>query len=235
MEFGERLLESAQQTFVPMFRRVHERYYNNSVVSILKKPEYVCDFKGGRAEYYIPTVVNSEGRLQFHRIVITVKEKLAEEEIIETVRVMKKQLHKAPGLIDSETFIIAAPKAAVKKIIRGFRHNPHCRGYMTLIVVAEKPKAAWARILTLIKGFWLKRLKRLSEALNIEAELLSEYLIEEVNRSNNYSINSKIRIRSETLQTIFFSFVGTVRYLGDMLRIALLEAVNEQNARGVGG
>lgn len=226
MSFKECFLERAQQTFVPMYRKVHEKYYNNTVFSLMKRPYVYCSFEEGVAEYYIPTLINPENMLQYHRIVIKTFEVLEEQKIRDEVKNLKKQIQKAPGIVDSETIILAARKTNVRKIIRGFRHNLMAKGRMTLIVVAEKPKAAWLRALSLIKKFWSLRAKKLGETLKVGCELLSALLTNDINSSSIKNSINKI-IRSETLQNGFLNMVSTVVFLADMLKIAVLEVALE--------
>lgn len=208
------VLMLAQSVFVPMYHQVHEKYFNNSEVALLKGPKYHYSFKDNFAEYYLPTVINAEGRLQFHRVVFRIMDEIREDYRDEVNAL--KQICTPSGFVDSENLILIAPKATVRRIIRGFRHNSLARGYMTYIIVNKDPRVAFTRALSLLRRFWVRRVEQLCNSLGITE--LRELRDMSLNYSLNLnSLNNSLNA-SETLQVILDNMISTVQYFNEKLR-----------------
>jgi len=110
--YAESILEKLQDVFAPMFRGVHERFWGSGVYACVRRPYIHVDWDHGLAEYYVPTALNGENIMQYHRIVVSIYPYMDHElEKSELVR-LKMPIKPLAGRIDSESIILVAPKVS---------------------------------------------------------------------------------------------------------------------------
>ncbi len=108
--YAERILERFQGLFVPMFRRVHEPLWNNSVYAYVRRPYYYVDWDQGLAEYYVPTVLDGENRMHYYRVVVSVYPYLDRGTVKVEAGRLEVPFTSPAGVIDSESVFLVAPE-----------------------------------------------------------------------------------------------------------------------------
>lgn len=172
--FAERFFELTQNYFIPLYKKVSQPIWNNGIYMNLAKPYYTCYFCIGVAEHYIPTVLNSEGYMQFHRVVIAVLDELDEKSYEDEIQQLLKPLNRPMGLIDSTTIFVIAPKVTKEHAIKVWKEKKkgmlkikRIKDALAIPIVSPCPEVAFKKLLSFIKNFWDKRVKAFLEKLKI--------------------------------------------------------------------
>ena len=130
--YAESILEKLQDVFAPMFRGVHERFWGSGVYACVRRPYIHVDWDQGLAEYYVPTALNGENIMQYHRIVVSIYPYMDHGlEKSELVR-LKMPIKPPAGRIDSESIILVAPKVS-DSYARERRRSIRYRDCMTIL------------------------------------------------------------------------------------------------------
>ena len=108
--YAEGILESLQGSFAPLFRRVHESFWNNGVYAGVRRPYYHVDWDQGLAEYYVPTVLDGENRMHYYRVVVSVYPYLDRGTVRVEAGRLKRPFTSPAGVVDSESIFMVAPR-----------------------------------------------------------------------------------------------------------------------------
>ena len=228
----ERTMELLQSVFTPMYRRVFEPNWNNSMFSNMKKPYVYYDFEQGIYEVYLPTNIDGAGRLHYWRIIVKCYD-MIDRESLESRQIDLQTPYTRPmGVIDRETICHLAKtntpeykktlreawqeggrRAWFKKLLRGFRHEKR-KGYFTIIVVQESPEIAVKRMLSLIYKFCKQGLKGFLNKLKLPNWMFEEYL----SKRANASLLILVKKFSVTIRQIFKGLLETFDYLTVKMR-----------------
>lgn len=222
--YSERVVELCQNVFVPLSKKVGDRYWNNGIFAYQRRPYYMCNFEDAIMEYYIPTALNEENVLQYHRIVIAIYSELDKDIIMSELPKLRTRFTSPAGYVDSETIFFVASRVSKKQvenlkkngrkaIMRGFRHLPH-KGYLTAIIVNNVPEIAFKKIIGLLLNFWQKRLKGLLEKLGEKVNNINKELLVSITDLVDIS-NIVIEKISSLLYNIVGSMHAVVRHLTD--------------------
>lgn len=178
VEFASRFLELVQDAFARVYRNVSEKFWNTGVYSSVRQAYYTCNFDVGFGEYYVPTVMDSEGFMHFHRVVVVVLPELEEEIYEEEVKRVLVPSYRPMGVIDSTTIFIVAPRGTRRHRLRVFlgkfkamlkikRPSPLHRNTLAIPIIHPDPEIAFKKLMTHVSHFWNVRVKRFVEALKL--------------------------------------------------------------------
>jgi hypothetical protein len=173
--FAERFMELCQDWFAPLYRRVSEPLWNNGIYANVRRAYYTCRFDVGVAEYYVPTVLNGEGFMQCHRIVVMVLPELDKDryegEIVRLISPLSEPL----GIIDSTTIFVVAPKVTRQHAFKVWKEKfkamlkiKRIAGCFAIPIVSSAPEVAFKKLLGHLKNFWEKRVKAFLDKLKIQ-------------------------------------------------------------------
>jgi hypothetical protein len=229
--FAERFMELSQGYFAPLYKRVSESLWDNGVYGSVKRAYYTCKFDVGVAEYYVPTVLNGEGFMQSHRIVILVLPELDKEtyegEILRLLRPLSPPL----GFIDSVTIFVVAPKVTKQHAFQVWKDKfkamlkiKRVCGCFAIPIVSPNPEIAFKKLIGHIRNFWEKRVKAFLDRLKIQPWMY-DYKVKNL-ISNTYKV---IEIYDRQIMYCLKSMVAHLVYFVDGLAEAL-RAVGEINA-----
>jgi len=104
---AERFLELCQEVFVGKYRKVDERFWNNSVYAYFKQPYYMCNKDQMIVEYHNFIAPHGD-TLRLHRIVVMSIPEIDPCIIRSELPKLVKPLTKPFGSFDSETIILRA-------------------------------------------------------------------------------------------------------------------------------
>jgi len=173
--FADRLMEIAQDWFATLYKRVSQQYWNNGVYGCVKRPYYMCNFDDAIAEYYVPTALNCESFMQFHRIVISILPEIDEAIYESELKRLLIPFTSPMGLIDSTTIFVISPKVTNKhklkvKLLKHKAMLKIKRNGRTFIIpiVSHIPEIAFKKIVKHIVNFWHKRIQAFLNALKIQ-------------------------------------------------------------------
>jgi hypothetical protein len=173
--FAEKFIEFCQDTFAPIYRRVSEKFWNNGVYAHARRPYYMCNHDLGLAEYYVPTVLNGEGFMQYHRIVVSVVPELDRETYEDEIVRLFRPLSRPMGLIDSTTIFVVAPKVSRLHAFRLWRDRLKARlkikrfhGAFCIPIISPCPEIAFKRLMDHLKHFWDRRIKGFLERFGVQ-------------------------------------------------------------------
>jgi len=107
----ERFLELCQEAFIAKYRKVDERFWNNSVYASLRRPYYMCNWDQMIAEYHNFIAPNGDIR-RYHRIVVDQIPEVDPDIIRSELPKLVRPLTRPFGTFDSETIIIRACKVS---------------------------------------------------------------------------------------------------------------------------
>jgi hypothetical protein len=174
--FAEKFIEHCQDTFVPIYRRVSEQYWNNSIYGNVRRPYYMCNHDVGLAEYYVPTVLNGDGFVQKHRIVVSVLPELDMNIYESEVGKLTKPLSTPMGIIDSTTIFVVAPKVTRQHAFKVWKEKfkamlkiKRVAGCFAIPIIHPDPEIAFKKLLSHLTNFWNKRIKAFLDKLKIQA------------------------------------------------------------------
>jgi len=136
--YAERILEKLQGVFAPMYRRVHEKFWSSGVYACVRRPYIHVDWDQGLAEYYVPTALNGENIMQYHRIVVSIYPYMDHGLKKSELGRLKMLIRPPAGRIDSESIILVAPKVS-DSYARERRRSIRFRDYLeTLRYLRDK-------------------------------------------------------------------------------------------------
>ena len=130
--YAERILENLQGVFAPMYGRVHERFWGSGAYACVRRPYYHVDWDQGLAEYYVPTVLNGENIMQYHRIIVSIYPYMDHGLEKSELGRLKTPIKPPTGRIDSESIILVAPKVS-DSYARERRRSIRYRDCMTIL------------------------------------------------------------------------------------------------------
>jgi hypothetical protein len=173
--FAERFMELCQDWFAPLYKRVSEPLWNNGIYANIRRAYYTCRFDVGVAEYYVPTVLNGEGFIQCHRIVVMVLPELDKDryegEIVRLISPLSEPL----GIIDSTTIFVVAPKVTRQHAFKVWKEKfkamlkiKRIAGCFAIPIVSSAPEVAFKKLLGHLKNFWEKRIRAFLDKLRIQ-------------------------------------------------------------------
>jgi hypothetical protein len=222
-----RTLEILQTVFTPMYRRVFESNWNNSMYATMVKPYYYCDFEQGIYEVYIPTTIDAFNRMHYWRIAVKVYDKIDKDLVEANQHNLETPYVRPLGVIDSETVCHLARtqtnsyrnalrelykqggrKAWFKGLLRGFKHKQK-KGYFSPIIVHESPDIAVKRLLSLIYNFMKTRFKAFLKKLKLQPWMYEEML----EKRNLKSLLILVKDFSLTICTITKSLYGSFDWI----------------------
>lgn len=229
--FADRVLELLNDVYAPMYRRVFERYWNNSFYARMRQSYCQADFKGGVFEQYIPTMENLECNMQFYGVTVRVLQSLDKETLKREVEFwMSQQLVKPAGALDSRLLVFVAPKLSdnIKRkkelFPRGFCPR---KGFMVAVIVNSSPEICVKRILRLTANFLKVRLRKLLEAFHLDHYITKEeslyyqynllYIIEKI----NLSLKTMVQCLSHSLSWLLGGFRHVSRLIGNLNMVKL--------------
>jgi hypothetical protein len=174
--FAEKFIELCQDTFVQIYRKVSESYWNNSIYGNVRRPYYMCDHDFGVAEYYVPTVLNGEGFIQCHRIVVSVLPELDDNIYESEIYRLTRPLSPPMGIIDSTTIFVVAPKVTRRHAFRVWKEKfkamlkiKRVAGCFTIPIISSDPEIAFKKLLAHLTNFWNKRINAFLNRLKVQA------------------------------------------------------------------
>jgi len=229
--FAERFLELCQERFATLYRRVSERFWNNSVYGYVKRAYYMCRFDIGVAGYHVPTTVNGEGFPQENYIAIAVLPELDQQIFDEEVKRLSRPLSPCLGLLDSITIFVVAPKASKeqrrrlagkpwKERLNLFLKNRRMGNIFAYPIICSSPEIAFKKLMDRLVNFWKKRVKGFLDSLKIQPY---QYDYREENLLSN-TYNSICRVLENYDRQIVHclrSMVAHFVYFRDGLREAM--------------
>lgn len=166
-DYKEQVLSLLSQAFIPTYKRVTSRYWNNAVYASVRRPYYHRDDEQDIFEFYIPTFSTPAWNMKYYRIAVKIVPEMNHAEFkneVDALRPIKAFGGRGPaGTIDSETICVISQRAKFPWP-RGYRQNPGKKGYMAYAFVDRIPERATKRLLTAVTAFIANRLKRLFEA-----------------------------------------------------------------------
>ncbi|MEM2567311.1 MAG: hypothetical protein QXR84_08840 [Candidatus Bathyarchaeia archaeon] len=179
VEFAGRFFELVQDAFARVYRNVSEKFWNNGVYASVRQAYYTCNFNVGFGEYYIPTVLDSEGFMHFHRVVVVVLPELESEIYEAEIKRVLVPSCRPMGVIDSTTIFIVAPRGTRRHRLRVFlekfkamlkikRPSPTMRDTLVIPIIHPEPEIAFKKLMTHVSHFWNVRVKRFVEALKLQ-------------------------------------------------------------------
>ena len=235
-------MELLQTVFTPMYRRVFEPNWNNSMFANMRKPYVYYDFEQGIYEVYFPTNIDGAGKLHYWRIIIKCYDEIDRESMESRQIDLQTPYTRPVGIVDRETICHLAKtttpeykkmlkkawnrggrKEWFKNLLRGFRHTKR-KGYFTLIVIHESPEIAIKRLLALIYNFSKKGIVGLLKKLKLQSWMFEEYL----NKRQNNSLLILLKHYSVTIQHILKNLLDTFDWLKMKLKDLYAE-IGRQN------
>ena len=224
--YGDRVIEILQHVFAPMYKKVWEPNWNNSIFGEMKRPYYFYSFMDGVYEVYVPIGPDGEAFMHYWRIVVKVFEEIDHATIRKEQRMMEIPWITPVGVIDSETIIYVAQrpteelKSQIRKngrkaYLRGFRHIRK-RGYFTAIFINEAPEIVMNRLLRFLKNFLEKRINGLLDKLKLPSWMFKE----DLKKGNIESLlnNRLIESYSITIRTILKNMIETLYWFRDKIK-----------------
>ena len=215
-DFENRCMELVTQTFIPIYARISRQYWYNSTFTRMPKPYTHVDHEGLEFETCIPTFMDIEQNMKYHRIVVKILPTLDKKTmLLEGQKLLDHKKTDPNGKLDSQTiFLVARKLTADAKKLWDEDHERKKRGEKQLKlwvfkdrklaghvdicpIFARVPELALKRILKILKGFYAERLKKLAQSFNLE-DLAIEHGYKE---SNLYYIISSI-VESRNLSGI---------------------------------
>ena len=173
--YVEALMEQLQDDFAPIHKRVSEYYWNNEVYGNVKRPYGYYDFDQGIREVYVPTVLNGENFMQFHRIVVSILPELDEGLYEGEIRRLLRPFTFPMGIIDSTTIFVVAPKCTeehrrrVARLKRKAMLKTKRYGNIFIYpIISPIPEIAFKKIKAALVRFWEHRIKKLLEKLKLQ-------------------------------------------------------------------
>ena len=234
--YTDRVLELANATFSPMYTRIFEECWDNSMDARMTRNYCITKWSEGIYEVYVPTFARVDGgNLGFWRIIIKVLPEIDTQAAHEQGIDCFEQHIKPAGVVDSELICLVAPRKSARawrrkeKLIRGFKQEPK-PGYLTGVFIGP-PEICMLRIGKVIANFLKKRIKALLEKLNLEPwqydykghEHLYYTNICNVIESFSYLIATSLRCLSHSLNWILMKMRGLKQEIGrqNMLKMAI--------------
>jgi len=223
-DFSQHFMEYVQDCFAPMYKRVYQKCWNNNVWSFIKRSYYICKHDLGLAEYYIPTCVNQDGLMQYHRVVVSVLPELDQEVFDAEVRRMLKPFILPAGKIDSCTVFVVAPRTTKtqKMKVKQFGRKAMVKisripKGLAMPIIVKEPEIAFKKLLTRLTHFWNVRVKRLLEKLEVQP-MQYDYNLGNIIKDSITVIENKVYgVVKQNLK----SMISTFLWLGDKLKLAL--------------
>jgi hypothetical protein len=216
--FKERVLEMLQRIFAPLYRRVHEKFWNNGTFAYVRRPYYFCNFQDGVYEIYIPTMLDGENRMGYYRIAVKVVEELDEDSIRREQPYMMWAWTTPMGKVESELIVYIARRTNEKQrrkgIIKGFKHSAK-PGYFTAIFVNKNPEITVKRLEDFVSNFIEKRIRSFLEKLKLPQWMFEEHL----RRGHKSSLLILIEKYSLTIRNNLHSMLETLLWIRDKARL----------------
>ena len=173
--FAQKFLEECQKYFATLYRRVSEKFWNNSVYSYVKAAYYTCNFDVGLAEYYVPTVLNGENFMQFYGITVAVLPELDEDIYNREIERLVIPSSRPMGFLDSRTVFVVAPEVTRKHAYKVWKEKTKAMlkirkvaGWLFIPIVSNVPEIAFKKLLRHVVNFWRARVKGFLRKLNVE-------------------------------------------------------------------
>jgi len=173
--FADRFMEMAQDWFATLYQRVSQQYWNNGVYGSVKRGYYMCNFDDAVAEYYIPTALNGENFMQFHRIAVSILPEVDEDIYDGEARRLITPFTSPAGIVDSVTIFVVAPKVTKSHAlkVKQLKHKAMLKikrkGKAFIIpIVSPIPEVAFKRFADHIANFWHKRIQAFLNTLKIQ-------------------------------------------------------------------
>jgi hypothetical protein len=135
----------------------------------------MCNFNDAVAEYYVPTALNGENFMQFHRIAVAVLPEIDERIYDGEINRLITPFTSPMGILDSDTIFVVAPKVTREHALRvkQLKHKAMLKikrkGKAFIIpIVSPIPEIAFKKLVSHIKNFWEKRVKAFLDRLKIQ-------------------------------------------------------------------
>jgi hypothetical protein len=173
--FANRFMELSQSWFATLYGRVSQQYWNNGIYGNMKRAYYMCNFNDAVAEYYVPTALNGENFMQFHRITVAVLPEIDERIYDGEINRLITPFTSPMGIVDSTTIFVVAPKVTrehalrVKKLKHKAMLKIKRKGKAFIIpIVSPIPEIAFKKLAEHIANFWHKRIMAFLNTLKIQ-------------------------------------------------------------------
>lgn len=225
-KFSDSIIGIGATAFSPMYTRIFKQYWDNTFYARMKRNYYYSSFEDGILEYYIPTFMDVEQNMKYHRIVITVIPELDQETFMgEAEKLNRNHFTLGPaGTVDSTTIAIIAPK--LKK--RGFIRSRRLKGnVLACPIISKVPEIAMRRLLQILQGFYEGRIKAMISAFNLD-RCLSTWR-GSLNSTLLYIINSILEKISSDIANGLRCLLHSLNWLSYKLKELIGQMANQTN------
>lgn len=165
--FSDQIIGLGATALSPMYVRVFKQYWDNATYSRMKRNYYASSYEQGTLEYYIPTFMDVERNMKYHRIVIATTPQLDKNSLVrEAHKHLETRSITPAGIIDSTTIFMVSPRLSRRGFIHSRKLSETC--YACPIVTAS-PELALKRILKILSTFYTRRIKAMVGAFNLES------------------------------------------------------------------
>jgi len=232
--YADRFMELLQDWFATLYKRVSQQYWNNGVYCSVRRGYYMCSFDNAVAEYYIPTALNGENIMQFHRVAVSVLPEVDGELYDCEVRRLIKPFTSPAGIIDSVSIFVVAPKVTLMHALRVKRLKlkamlkiKRLNGAFIIPIVSPIPEVAFKKLAEHIVNFWSRRVQAFLSKLKIQPWQY-EYKIENILSITPNYFSRVIEKYNRQIIHVLRSMVAHLLYFRRMLSEAL-KSIGELN------